>query len=104
MEIDLHREPDGFDISTPHTVTTSESATVGTGCFSLSKVITLSENKETETGEGPFGTTVVLLASVVSCAPLGTVVPVRALSWVNVATPPGPSSVSRRLSREFRLG
>ncbi len=102
--MDLRREPDDFDIFTTRSYR-HDLATGGTGDFSLSKAMTLSENKETETGERLFGTAVSLLASIVSCAPHGTVVPVRALSWVNVTTTPSdPSSVSRRLSREFKLG
>ncbi len=62
-------------------------------------------SEETESGGSPFGTAVLVFASIVSCTPHGTRVPVRALSWVSVATTQsGPSSVSRRLSREFRLG
>ncbi len=62
-------------------------------------------SEETETSGRLFGTALLVLASVVSCTPHGTVVPVCALSWVSVITiASGPSSVSRRLSREFRLG
>ncbi len=105
-ETDLRKEPEGLIYLPVHTVTTS--ATGGTGYLSLSKAMTLSENdvaEETETGGRLFGTAVLMLVSVVPCAPHGTVAPVRTLSWVNVTTAPsGPSSVSRRLSREFSLG
>ncbi len=96
--MDLRWEPDGFIYLPAHTFTTS--ATGGTGYFSLSKAMTLSENdvsEEAEAGGRLFGTVVSVLASLVSCTSHGTVVPVRTLSWVNVVTTPsGPSSVSRR--------
>ena len=57
--------------------------TGGTGYFSLLKTMTLSENdvlEETETGGRLFGTAMLVLVSVVTCTPSGTVVPVRALN------------------------
>ncbi len=79
----------------------------GAGYFSLLKAITLSENgvsEETESGGRLLGTAVFVLVSVVSCTPRGTVVLVHTSSCVNMTTiPSGPSSVSRRLSRVFRL-
>lgn len=79
-----------------------------TGYFFLSKVMTLSENDMSEKTEGGgkfLGTAALVLASVASCVSGGTAAPVRARNWVRVATTTssGPSSVSRRLSREFRL-
>ncbi|KAI9465999.1 hypothetical protein BJY52DRAFT_1238730 [Lactarius psammicola] len=82
-----------------YTVTTQ--GTGSTGYFSLLKAMAPSEIdvlEETETGGRLFGTVVLVLVSVVACTPNGT------LSWVNVTTPFDPSSDSRRLSREFRLG
>jgi hypothetical protein len=84
--------------------------TGGLGYFSLSKAKTLSVNDATESDETLggrfFGIAALVLVSVVTCTAHGTVVPARTLrlSWVNVFTiPSGPSSVSLRLSREFRL-
>ena len=85
--------------------------TGGFGYFSLSKAKTLSvndtpESEETLTGGVCFGKAVLVFVSVVTCAAHGTMAPtaMRTLSWVNVfTTPSGPSSVTRRLSREFRL-
>ncbi|SRR6266702_8201886 len=103
----LRREPDGFDIST-RSYRHDLGYTGGTEYFSLSKAITLSGNDVSEergSGGRLSGMAVLVLGSVVSCAPHGTVVTVRTLNWLNVATTPsGLSSVSRRLSREFRLG
>jgi hypothetical protein len=78
------------------------------GYFSLSKAMTMSENdlpEESLTGGSLFGASALLLDSFVTRTPPRAVMPVRALNWENVLTrPPGLSSVSRRLSREFRLG
>ena len=80
----------------------------GTGYMCLSRAMTWSEidkSEEALTGGGLFGIAALVLTSVVTCTPRGAVVPVCASSWVNiVTTPPCPSSVLRRLSREFRLG
>jgi hypothetical protein len=72
-----------------------------------SEAMTLSEMDTSEgtlAGESLFGTPALVIASVVTCTPQRSMAPVPALSWESViATPPCPSSVSRRLSREFRL-
>jgi hypothetical protein len=87
----------------------AERGTGGTGYFSLSKAMTKSENdlpEESLTGGRLFGTSALMLDSVIACTPPTgrAVMPVRPLSWENVLTKPlGLSSVSRRLSREFRL-
>ncbi|KAI9428692.1 hypothetical protein H4582DRAFT_499554 [Lactarius indigo] len=67
--------------------------------FSLLKAMALSEigvSKETETSGRLFGIAALVLVSVVTCPAHGTVVPVRALSWLNATTSSCPSSVSRR--------
>jgi hypothetical protein len=100
---------DNFDLFATYAAKTPDAG--GIGYFSLSKAKTLSvndasESDETLTGGRSSGKAALVLVSVVTCTAHGTVVPTRALrlSWVNVATTPsGPSSVSRRLSREFRL-
>ena len=79
-----------------------------TGYLFLSKVMTLSENdmsEKTEAGGRFFGTAALVLVSVASWVSDGSAVPAGALNWVSVATttPSCPSSVSRRLSREFML-
>jgi hypothetical protein len=71
--------------------------------------MTLSENdmsEKTETGGRLFGTATLVLTFVVSGVSHETAVTVGVLNWMNVstATPSGPSSVSRRLTREFSLG
>ena len=71
--------------------------------------MTLSESdmlEKTVTGGRLFGTTAFVLTSVVSGVSHETAVTVGVLNWMNVsiATPLGPSSASRRLTREFRLG
>jgi hypothetical protein len=80
----------------------------GIWSWCLSKAMPSSEidaSDETLNGGRLFGTAALLLASVVTCTLGGVMVPMRTSSWVNViTTPPGPSSVSRRLSREFKLG
>ena len=85
------------------------SKTGGTGYFSLSKAMTLSEeamSEKTETCGIFFETAILMLGSVASCVSHRDEAPAGAWSWVRVATttPSVPSSVSRRLSREFRLG
>lgn len=89
------------------TYTGKKPGTGDTGYFSLSKARTLSVNDESEeilTGERIFGGAALVLVSVVTCTAHGTVVPMRALIWAKVVTTAsGPSSVSRRLSREFSM-
>ena len=89
-------------------ILSKSSETGGIVYFSLSKAMTLSEedmSEKTGTGGRFFGTAILVLGSVVSCVSLRDEAPAGALSWVSVATTasPDPSSVSRRLSRAFRL-
>ena len=71
--------------------------------------MTLSESdmsEKTETGGRLFGTAAMVLTSVVSDVSHEIAVTVGVLNCMNVstATPPGPSSAPRSLTREFRLG
>ena len=71
--------------------------------------MTLSEedmSEKTETCRIFFETIILVLGSVVSCVSHRDEASAGVLSRVSVATttPSHPSSVSRRLSREFRLG
>ena len=71
--------------------------------------MTLSEedmSEKTETGGIFFGTAISVLGSVVSCVSHRDEASAGVLSQVSMATtaPSHPSSVSRRLSREFKLG
>lgn len=108
-EKDYVERRDSFNLVTAYAVKTP--GTAGLGYFALSKAKTLSvndasESEETLTGGAFFGKAVLVFVSVVTCTAHGTVaaVAMRALSWVNVViTPSSPSSVSRGLSREFRL-
>ena len=95
----LTREGYDYDISTAFAVKTLGAG--GTGYFSLLKPKALSENEaseldETLTGCRIFGAAALVHVSVVTRTVHGTVVRMRALSWVSAVTPSGPSRVWRR--------
>ena len=79
----------------------------GTGYICLSKAMPWSEidnSEEALAGGVLFEIAALVQALVVACTPCGVAVPICDSGWVNmVTTPSRPSSVSRRLSREFRL-